>query len=292
MKPAVHATLAMVLLGGGLAVLGVRLDAPLAQTLKPGLVESAPAHPFAQEWERAPLVRLATSDPLGGQRTILVRALRDEAGVHLLMEWQDDTKDLAFEGATYASERYGTTMITQEVPLARDELEVRFAPHSTTAPYIRLAEATPEGSWVWKSQWQRQLELNALETAVARYPRDYVDDYPFPGDRAYFPARAVENTAALQEHSGAVRWMTPPARGRFGRQSASLLTGTGEWKGDRWRVLIFVPTAQRDGLAALTPGRWDLTFLVADGRRGEGERTRGVSQPLLLHVPPVEGGAR
>lgn len=292
MKPAVHATLAIVLLGAGLAVLGVRLDAPLSQSLTPALVEAAPTDPFAPEWEHAPSVRLATSDALGGKRVIVVRALQSGYGVTLLIEWPDSTKDLTFEGATYASARYGTTMFTQEAPLRRDELEVRFAPHFPTATYKLLADEAHEGSWVWKSQWQRQIEMKALDKVIAKYPRDYVDDYPFPGDRAFFPARAVENTAALHEQQGSVRWLAPPATGRYGHPIASHLTGTGVWQEGRWRVVIFVPTVQSDGLVALTPGRWDLTFLVADGRKGESERKRGISQPLLLHVPPVEGGAR
>lgn len=269
------------LLAGGAALLGIEFDTPLTPTIYPRQIYATVVAPLSSAWNEASFVDLATVCPDNPSRMIRVRALRTSKRLFLLAEWEDATKDMSFQDATYRGPGWLPEIFHQSTVLLRDELEVRFAQVKSGGSYARIVNGKWEGSWVWKSQWQQDADSRAYASIKEKYPRDYVDGYPFVKDAAYMPARALENTNALTDGAGAARWFIAPPKGKFGQQKDSGLYGRGVWNAGKWRVMLSIPLNS----IPIEEGNFlEMAFVVSDGRFGERKGWRGVSEPVRIFL--------
>lgn len=269
------------LLAGGAAFIGIEFDAPLVPTIYPQQVYATINSPFSPEWNDASFVDLATLSPDKPSRMIRVRALQTSDRLFLLAEWEDATKDMSFQDATYRGPGWLPEIYHQSTVLLRDELEVRFTQVKTGGTYARIVNGRRQGSWVWKSQWQQDADSKMYAAIKEKYPRDYVDDYPFVEEAAYMPARALENTNALTDGSNAAHWFAAPPKGRFGQPKDTNLFGRGVWGAGRWRVMFSIPLNTFD----FEKGNClEIVFVVSDGRLGEKKGRRGISEPVRIFL--------
>ncbi|HWP31141.1 MAG TPA: hypothetical protein VNK96_05395 [Fimbriimonadales bacterium] len=277
--PATILISAAFLLAGGAALLGLEFDTPLVPTIYPRQVYSTVESPLSPAWDDASFVDLATLSPGKPSRVIRVRALQTSDRLFLLAEWDDATKDMSFQDSTYRGPGWLPEVYHQSTVLLRDELEVRFAQVKTGGTYERIANGRWQGSWVWKSQWQQDADSKMYASIKERYPRNYVDVYPFVKDAAYMPARALENTNALTDGSSAAHWFAAPPKGRFGQPKDTNLFGRGVWNAGKWHVMFSIPLKEID----FEKGNClEIVFAISDGRLGEKKGRRGISEPVRI----------
>jgi Ethylbenzene dehydrogenase len=115
------------------------------------------------------------------------------------------------------------------------------------------------------------------------FPPGYVDRYPETGD-LWFPAREAGNPVATG--GGAVQDLVALGFGTIGPAPSQSVEGRGDRHQGRWRVVIARPLAAPDAdRPAFEIGtQTDVAFAVWDGRRGDRNGQKSVSQFVRLEL--------
>lgn len=266
---------------------GISFASSNAPVLKPTLRSDLPPTPWSKSWSNVPALSVQTSAPnLHQPRPITVRTLFDRATFYLLVEWRTDVPDLGFDGAYYPSWVNSERAMVQESTLLRDEIVVWFGPAGSNGSQNEALRAErSHGHWVWKSQWQDDVDSSVVGKVRKELGTPYVMYYPIEGDGALV-ARSVGNTNAITDADSACKWIMNPAKDVYTLPGIGVLDGEGRWKDGRWRVLFRAPVSSMLKLGTTL----QLTVGIANGSLGERSGQRAISQPLLLDLSSLEEG--
>lgn len=254
-----------------LGVAGVNLSKPYVTELV--AVNALPPNydPFDKFWDQIASIRSSAPSYFHREnRQVTVKAAVHDGYVYLLIEWPDNSPDMSFLGP---KEQF------QQEELLRDEMEFFIAPADSKGSPLAVVAANSirHGYLAWKSQWKFNAEKHQLEVIRKRFPRDYVDYYPFAGDLAYLPPLAVGNTNTIYDLDRPIMWLT----GRpYYESSETEISATSAWKEDRWRVLM-----RLDGKKDLSSSNTVFVLIrLADGGKDERNSFRAVSQIVKLSL--------
>jgi hypothetical protein len=208
-------------------------------------------------------------------RSVIVRALRSDSQVALLVEWPDATRN----DSLVRAEDF------------RDAVAVQF-PLVEHEPFFCMGQQDGGVNiWHWKADWQA--DLIARHDIDTMYPNMYVDDYPHTDDPAsaalYLPARYVGNSFASVAHLSPVESLVSIG---FGSLTAlpgegQNVQGYGEWADGRWRVIFSRDLLAQDFYTDLsfTSGKiYPLAFAVWDGANQERGGQKSTSQWVSLNL--------
>jgi complex iron-sulfur molybdoenzyme family reductase subunit gamma len=228
---------------------------------------------FAPEWQSILPVFLPTTaqqvtPPMGGGTVerIAVRAVHWKDQLYVMLEWSDQTQDLA-------SSRYETFT---------DAAAVQFpAEAGSEVPFICMGQADQAVNiWQWRSD--QQLALPALAED------GYVDLYPFTDD-LYYTARQAGNPLSQVDRLP-VQNLVAGGFGTLAVTDVGTLQGHGGYENGRWTVVFTRPFQPAGDLQPVFGGGApiDVAFAVWDGSRGERDGLKSVSAFIQLTITPED----
>jgi mono/diheme cytochrome c family protein len=255
------------------------------------------AEPFHSDWESVPVAEVALR-PLwtrGDYPLLLsVRVARRGSDIAFLLEWDDATKNVGSIGPTDFPDKASLAF-----PLTDDGL-----PFIGMGSWIRgedKARQSLVNIWCWRADIDADRQAGRFGDIRDKYPLAHVDWYPFK--EGWKPGQAEDlTTDRPEEHNptfltgwGAGNAVSDPARPEreiteFDAAGFGTLTpqpmreqhvsGRGEWKVGRWRVL-FVRKAYTggDGDAILTGerSRMPVSFAIWDGAYNDRDGIKSIS---------------
>jgi hypothetical protein len=219
---------------------------------------------------------------LRGQRwTVRVRAAHDGDRLYLLLEWPDSSPErsvAAVQDFTDAAAVQFPAVAGQGVPA--------------------LCMGDPKGTvniWQWKAAWQTLVE-RPDRGIRERYPNAVADLYPFHGEDLFYPGRAVGNPFSQTQRRSAVDNLVAGGFGSLTPAPLDSLTGWGDWRDGRWRVVFARPlqVAAPGSIDLRVGDRTDLAVAVWDGAARERDGMKSVGGFVALEVSdqPLPGGGR
>jgi Ethylbenzene dehydrogenase len=255
---------------GGAAVAGLaagvearKLDQPVeGAVITAALTGSAvPADdPDAGVWRdaqrvRVPLVPQQLVQPYldkGGVGEIVVGALHDGNELALLLEWDDrDLDDL--DGIR----RY------------HDAVAVQLPTRAGPAPSLTMgAPGFPVHILQWRATWQRDIDSGGRTGVDQIYPEvvhDVMPDDVLPPETAqlYWVGREAGNPLSLRTRTTPIEEIVAEGFGTVTHLSRQTATGHGNHAGERWKVVLVVPSARAGVGEPLAPGTsWPIAFAV------------------------------
>lgn len=167
---------------------------------------------------------------------LLVRAVRSDKEVGLLVEWSDATKN----------ER---ALAVQDF---RDALAVQFPVRAIAGagprPFIGMGDRdNPVNIWQWKADWQ--LDAARYATIGDRYPDMHVGTYhDVDAQKPFYTAWAAGNPVARQDRRSAVEDCNAGGLGTLTSQpeASQQVTGRGVYGARTWRVALRRPLVTTD----------------------------------------------
>ncbi len=161
----------------------------------------------------------------------------------------------------------------------RDGAAVQFSLNGTY-PFLGMGDKdNPVNVWHWKSDWQSEVDGKREDIAEA-FPAMHVDYY----DRTepiFVTARAAGNLFAAGQRASSVEDLNATGFGTLEAQPADQqnVTGRGEWRDGKWRVLFVRDLATKDaGDRQFKAGDTiPVSFAVWAGEHGDRDGQKAVS---------------
>lgn len=280
MRGRIGAALGLAVVAAGLlTATGTRIAAQQGTTITALLADGdvPSGDPFDQFWDRLspveiPLSAQEVAPPMGGRRfSVEARAAHDADRLYLLVEWPDPSADRSVAA----------------VGDFTDAVAVQFpAEAGTQVPAFCMGDPNATVNiWQWKAAWQADAEEGFGGTA-GRYPNAVVDDYPFGDEEAFSPGRAAGNRFSIHERDTAVENLVAAGFGSLTPDDRMVVTGWGQWRDGRWRVVFERDlAAPEEGNVDLpATGRTDVAFAVWDGAARERDGQKSVANFVTLEV--------
>jgi mono/diheme cytochrome c family protein len=234
---------------------------PAEQGWRAARAPAVPADPSAPAWAAALPVGISVR-PLWSRddapARVVVRALRSNSQIGLLVEWEDRTlndRALSFEDF-------------------RDAVAIQFpmAPKTgpgSTRPFLGMGDAAnPVNVWQWKADWQR--DMARVAGVRDAHPDMWVMTYhDMDEDPALYPARAAGNPFARADRKTAAEDANAAGLGTLTTQrpEGQQVEAHGAYSDHRWRVVfrraLTTPDAGDVQLAGLA--EVPVAFAVWDG---------------------------
>ncbi len=233
--------------------------------------------PFDPFWERLapveiPLSAQEVTPPMGGRRfTLQARAVHDDDRLYVLVEWPDPSADRSVAAVTDFT----------------DSVAVQFPGEAgTQVPAFCMGDPNATVNiWHWKAAWQADME-EGFGGTKGRYPNAAVDDYPFGDEEVFAPGRAAGNQFSVHERESAVENLVAAGFGSLTPDQSVAVTGWGQWRDGRWRVVFerTLAVAEPGNVNLPATGRTDVAFAVWDGGARERDGQKSVANFVTLDV--------
>lgn len=281
----------VVVLAVGLTLFKIPLASSQGLTLIAAKVtDDLPATDAASAlWQKATAIEVPLSAqsvvrplwPEAKVKSVVVRALYNEAQLAFLIEWADETQN--------------DSMV--RIQDFRDAVALQF-PLAEGPPFYCMGQQGGNVNiWHWKADWQA--DITARQDVDKLYPNMYVDGYTFtkevtnisagPGDYSdpnYLPALASNNLFASATHASPVEDIVAGGFSSLTTQPSTEqnVQGYGAWADGKWRVIFSrnLASAETDDVTFKLDQLYSVAFAAWDGANGERNGQKSTSQWVAL----------
>lgn len=210
---------------------------------------------------------------------VSVKSVHNNSHLAVMLEWVDATN----EDAVYRIQDF------------QDAAAVQFSLSGKPGFHGMGSAANPVNIWLWKAEWQLRSENERapdIELAYGNRASDSdVETYPSEiAELAYLPGRDVGNilsgaviVSPVEDANAAGPETLSPQRAE-----AQDVLGSGEWTGEKWRV-VFVRKMDVEGgddIRLNTGESYPIAFAVWDGAQGDRNGQKMVSTWYNLVIQP------
>lgn len=231
---------------------------PLSLKLEPGDFEAA-------VWNELPpltvrLLHQVTIAPRGKNLVpdLQVRAFHNGKEAYFLCEWKDERESRVHELGEFPDACAVAFSLAEEPPKAS----------------IMMGFESTVNIWQWKADLDAQIWKSGAPEGSPSPNVFYTYEKP-----AAFPTRTTAPTSACQD-------LLSGRPGTVTVKDKTSLTGRGQWRDGRWRVILKRALSAGDPEAAvqLKPGKHHIAFAVWNGEKGDRGSRKSISEWVVLNV--------